>query len=78
MIRNGMRYRYLQEVERRRREREHNERLQQLHARWRLLNLPVQEELKLHLRLFGLDSAQHATTIVERLYVSPIDKEVDS
>ena len=75
MIRHGMRYRSLKEVEHKRQECEHNERLQQLHTRWRSFNLPVQEELLLHLRLFGLDAAYHTTTIIERFLTFPSQSE---
>lgn len=73
MIPTGMSNRWLRETQRLRREREQREHLQQLQVRWRIFALPIQEELALHLRRFGLESAQHATAIAERLLTALMD-----
>ena len=67
MIPTSMSNRLLRETQRIREEREQREQIQQLQVRWRIFAFPIQEELALHLRRFGLESAQHATAIAERL-----------
>jgi hypothetical protein len=73
MIRTGMSNRLLRETQRKRQEREQRENIQRLKAQWHRFNFPVQEELALHLRRFGLESAQHATVIAERLLTALLD-----
>jgi hypothetical protein len=73
MMRTDLRNRFLQDAKRARQEREQRDHLQHLQRRWRIFNLPVQEELALHARRFGLEAAQHATVIAERLYGSLVD-----
>jgi hypothetical protein len=73
MIRTGISHRWLRETQRRRQEREQRENIQRLKAQWHRFNLPIQEELALHLRRFGLEAAQHATVIAERLHGALVD-----
>ena len=72
-MRSGMSNRLLRDIERIRQEREQRENIQHLQAQWHRFNFPVQEELALHLRRFGLESAQHATVIAKRLHGSLVD-----
>lgn len=73
MICTGMSNRLLRETQRIRQEREQRENIQRLKAQWHRFSFPVQEELALHLRRFGLESAQHATVIAERLLTALVD-----
>jgi hypothetical protein len=72
-MRTGMSNHLPRDTQRRRQEREQREHIQHLQVRWRIFAFPVQEELALHLRRFGLESAQHVTAIAERLLTALVE-----
>jgi len=67
MIRDGMRRRVLYLREQRQKEIARCERLVGLEGRWQHYPLPTQASLRLHAALYGLDAAEHALDMLERL-----------
>lgn len=68
MIRNGARVRHQQQLERERRERERQAQITHVKRRWKPFSYPIQAELQVHLSLYGVLAADHATSLLERMH----------
>lgn len=67
MIRNALRNRHLRQLEREQYQRAEQAQIAPLRERWKPFTLPLQAELQVHLSIYGIRAAHHATALLERM-----------